>query len=311
MLTGGLIHGSQSRGEAIGRSVDWLTGTVPVHVGQVLTAQSEVYEPGFARHGFRLSEQRAVLGGVAWRRWDPTQASEQWGTAYESWEFPSDSARWGASFLRGRDCRPSRVDVAWDYQVPESFTPDDLVQLIAPHVADRGLTLGISGQDGRNTRYVGSASSKRRIRVYRKDWQQPMWLFGPTLRVELVMRHEQAQAWWRVWDRDEDAGYAAAAGHVLDMAGVEVQQAGPVPELEPVEGADEAGELFQFLEQHGPRLLAWHEAKVPLLKLARLRVRQASRMTQYRMNRLQKRVERVGASVVTALVRDRLVGQGE
>jgi hypothetical protein len=295
----------------LGRSVDWLTATVPVQVAKGLIAESRVEEPGHGRPGFRESEKRAVMGGIAWRRWEPSQASGDWGTEYESWEFPSEPAIWGASWLRGRECRPSRVDVAWDFVVGQDATPDHLAEHLRPYAEARGFSLGISGQDGRNTRYVGSASSKRRIRIYRKDWQRLMWgdIYGPTIRVELIMRAEIAQAWWQVWDRDQDAGYAAAAGHVLDMSGLQVQEPGPVPELVPVEGADEAAALFEFLDQHGPRLVAWERAGLPVLELARQRVERAGRTTVWRMKRLQHRVGEVGIDAIMAIVRARLAVQ--
>jgi hypothetical protein len=138
-----------------------------------------------------------------------------------------------------------------------------------------------------------------------------MWrdFYGPTMRVEVIMRAEIAQAWWQVWDRDQAAGYEAAAGHVLDMSGLRVQEAGPVPELVPIEGADEAAALFEFIHQHGPRLMAWQRAGVPVLDLAAERVKKVSRVTQWRMKRLQRRVGEAGLEAILAMVRGRLAVQ--
>lgn len=302
LLTGGLIHHAKS----LSRAVDYITATVGTEQSKALIVDTDHDEPGHAGRGFGKSERRACLGGKLWRRWEPLQPSEAWGMEYESWDVDGVGASWMADRLRDVPCRPSRVDVAWDFEVPASFTPDKFIDIVAKHVAEVArTTVGISGQGGRNTRYVGAPSSLRRVRVYRKDWETPgfaeMW--GPVLRVELILKAEHAVAWWAPWVHDREEGFEVAAGHVAQMCGVRVQeQLQPVPELVQPEGADEAAALFQFAKQHGPQLNAWFRAGVDVASICRAAADRSSRMTKHRMGKRVKAITAAGVPCVVAQV---------
>jgi len=163
------------------------------------------------------------------------------------------------------------VDVAWDYQCLAGDTPERWVDMVAPHARSCGLTLGGTGQGDVWTRYVGAPESSRRIRVYRKDLRDEGWLFqfGSTLRVELVMRHEVAKAWWKVFDRDEVEGMRVAAGHINEMVGLPVQAEWsevPRPGVEPV--VDAAQMVFEFLKQNEVMLIVCDTLGINLGQLA-------------------------------------------
>lgn len=301
LLTGGLIQGAK----ALSRGVDGVTATVATLDGATLLAETWPDEDGYAGRGFHKSERRLCMGGKLWRRWEPFQASEAWGREYESWDVLGDGSWWVSERLRSIPSRPSRFDLAWDFQVSNDLTPDTVADLVKLHVEEAGFTLGISGQGNRNTRYIGAASSPRRVCIYRKDWETigygEMW--GHVLRVELRLRAEHAQAIWPIWCADKEAGFQAAAGHLAEMMGVRVQEhLQAVPQILQPDGVDEAAELFQFAKQHGARIDTWLRAGVDLAKVAKLAAESSSRMTKHRMARKAKALAAAGVPCVVAQV---------
>ncbi len=212
------------------------------------------------------------MGGECWRRWEPHQTSRLWGKRYESWEFAGASAAWPASWLRNlRGARVSRVDVCWDFEVDPSLTADAVLERASARATARRISLGITGQDGVNTRYLGSASSVRRVRIYRKDLKDEAWefQFGPTLRVEVVLRDALAQAWWQAWDRSESEGYAAAAGHVYEVTGRRVQaDVGEVGRLAVPRETVGAVMVANFIRQNASMIEACAECGIDLFGLS-------------------------------------------
>lgn len=304
MLTGGLKHiqGALSEG------VDFLTVTVPAGRDLAdLLAETRLDEPGRAVRGFQASETRLSLGGSCWRRYRARQASREWSTFYESWEWSGSSASWPSLWLRGRLVRPTRVDLAFDFRVDDCFTADDLAGAIAGHGERRGLSPGVCGQGGRNTRYVGSSQSEKRIRIYRKDWQDDTWaaLWGPTLRVELVLKGSQAAAWWGMWAEDTAAAMAAGAGIVADMIGWRVRDdLAPAPEVVQPEASALAERVLSLLDQCGATLVGLVDAGVPVVDLARVRLAVSSRATKWRVGKIGETVEEVGLEQLVWLVRE-------
>lgn len=252
--------------------MDFLTVSMGEEDAAFMRSRSRLVEPGAGRPGFARSELRDVMGGQAWRRWEPRQPSKLWGLEYESWEASGSSA-WGVAFdLRGRKVRPSRVDVAWDFEAFDDLTADQVAESIAAECERRGFGLGISGENGVNTRYIGSRKSERRIRIYRRDLKDPALAFaqGPILRVELVLRRDLAEAWWPVFCDDLDGAWAAAAAHVYEMTGRAVQpEIGQIPELQRVDEAVDAAQMvLQFVQQHASMIGAIQDAGVDLFTLA-------------------------------------------
>ena len=177
------------------RGIDYLTLTAGPRGASALMLQTKDDEPGIAVRGFKKTEQRLCLGGVCWRRWEPVTPSNAHGLNYESWEWSSTVAGVMARELIGVDeLRPTRVDIAFDFIVPESMKADYLIKRCKKWIEGRALTIGISGTDGVNTRYVGSAKSSRRIRIYRWDLRHDdLFDDRAIMRVELVLREEHAE----------------------------------------------------------------------------------------------------------------------
>lgn len=287
-----------------GVSVDWLTITTGPDDSVTLMALSELDEPGLPKQGFRASERRLFHGGQVWRRFEARQESRRWGASYESWECSGGEAGSSsfASICRSlAEARPTRVDIAFDLDT--DMTADEFVDLVSSHVAARGLTTGISGQGGVNTRYVGSASSDRRLRVYRKDWQSDAWLVthGRTLRVELILKGDQAAAWWSMWREDKQLAYRAAAAHVADMTGAVLHEVGELPEVVPVEGQSEAAKLAAFFQQYGPYLDMLTRAGFDIQGLCKSSIEASSSESKRRISRRLESIQQSGVDLVSAV----------
>jgi hypothetical protein len=258
----------------LGVGVDFLTVTVGTDGAAGLMAISEFHEQGKPQAGFGRSEERLSVGGKCWRRWEPHQESREWGKAYECWEWSSGDARWPSQQIRGIEgVRPSRVDVAFDFAVDESLMSDAIIERCRDVLVFKGISDGISGQAGVNTRYVGSQRSERRIRIYRRDLKDGALLLdaGPIMRVELILRDDMARAWWQVWRADQARGFAAAAAHIVDMTGHRVMDADepvPPPLVDASAEAEAAQMLFEFVKQNASVLGVVERLGVDLFGLA-------------------------------------------
>lgn len=289
--------------------LDFLTLSVGEDVAADLVAATEPREEGGRRPGFRMSELRECLGGTCWRRWEPVSASKRWGFAYESWEWASDVAHWAVHHHTGyvpKGGRASRVDVAWDVVGPGAMTADRLVEVLGVErfAESRGISMGVSGQGGINTRYVGAATSDRRVRMYRRDLHEGGSFMGelPEVRVELVLRGEPARAWFELLERDRDAAWDGASAHLADMTGIEFGRVGEIPTIEPEPERDEAQAVFQFLLQHGDMVQAWLDAGLDLADVNRSLPRRACRMRSSRARRRAARFASVDWDAVRVQV---------
>jgi hypothetical protein len=285
---------------------------MPTQTASDLLAVTVPHDEGGRVAGFSQSEQRMCIGGFIWRRWDPHQASTLWAKDYESWEASGAESRWFADWAHGRTVRPSRVDVAFDFAVTDDVLSDHVVHAITdpqhPTHTREGLSLGINGQAGTNTHYIGSLKSDRRIRIYRRDLLHPYLLqqFGhPVLRVELVLKADHARAWWNVWTDDKTKAIEAAAAHVQSMCGFIVRDTvGTVPPLaDPAPVAEPASEIFQFLIQHGPTITKLFDAGIDLVSLANEHTDTVSQRTSIRAANSLRRYRTVGADAIEEAVR--------
>lgn len=304
LLTGGLLHSGEA---LVGVGVDFLTVSVNRAVAGFLLGSTAYREGGVARPGFKSSQLRDCIGGTCWRRWEPRQESKRWGLDYESWEWASSVADYAARQLLGcgiEDVRPSHVDVAFDFSVASSgLTPDAFCEAVRGHYSALGIKDGISGEGGVNTLYIGSKSSERRLRVYRKDLQSAGWasIFGPTLRVELILKGDRAAEWWGSWCESPDDAYRQAAGHVLAMTGLTVVDGAALPPVLSVpDEVHEAERLVAWVRQNAGMLDVCNRAGIDLGVLVLAQVRKQCRMTRYRNRQRVKTLQGLGAQEVTA-----------
>ncbi len=306
--------------------VDWLSLTISSASASDLVAMTTHRDDGYGGRGFRCSEQRDCPdGGWCWRRWEPWSESKVYGRDYECWEWASavaeDALEWLPASLESR-C--SRIDVAFDFSVDRRFTPDDVAEMIAQHCRDRRIVMGIAGEAGVNTRYVGSSRSDRRIRIYRRDLREirrwvsdhpirfqmgeppPQWL-SPILRLEVTLRRSHADALWQIIKRDRDEGIAAARAHVCEMTGIEIEHSGEVPQIESEAPSEGYQMLLEWLHQQGDMIEACRRAGVDLYAASRYRwsIRDRCRMRESRLRRRLEALAEVTQSGLRRLLASR------
>lgn len=303
-------------GEQIGEGIDFLTLSMGSQTAADLLAVTLPHDDGGRVAGFAQSEQRLCLGGKIWRRWDPHQSAKVWGNEYESWEASGFESQWLSKWAPGRDVRPSRVDIAFDYEVTDDVLSDRIRESIEdpahPGFTREGVSLGINGQAGTNTHYVGAFESERRIRIYRRDLLHAylvQQVGHPILRVELQLKRAHARAWWDLWATDATNGtkhaYEAAAAHVYAMCGLVVRDVvGTVPNIVHPDASGNAGQaVFQFITQHVRMLKACHDAGVDLVSLTNEADAIASDRTSRRAVNTSREFQSVGADDIESVVR--------
>lgn len=291
-------------------SVDFLT--ITLGSGQVadLLAETVVSEAGHAVRGFGRSERRECLGGLCWRRWEPSQAASGFGHDYESWQFSGASSSVYAGRLAGRG-RPSRVDVAFDFVCDRRLYVRRFFRRIRSLVRPRVVPeWSEKGDDA--TCYLGARSSDWRIAIYRKDVQQgPLWdeAFPPVLRIEARMGGDLARDFWAAWSREAAAGFSMVAGRVESWLGVSVadEQSEWVEVVKPEE-FDPAQRLLAFFEQNGAVLDECRRAGVPVFELAAIASGRRCRVSRWRSEARLRQLVAVGVPGVVELVRRALLG---
>lgn len=316
LLTGGL---KQHRGRLVrvpwSRSIDYLSLTMPTAEAEKLCRMWEPGEPGHASEGFARSERRLVVGGEAWRRWDPYSPSKEWGLAYESWKYAGRIAQ--SNVDRGGLVgvgRASRVDVAFDFEVPDDETACRFWRRIEPYVRSKNIMPGVSGQGDILTRYVGSRRSTQRVRIYRKDLEECA-LYGalglpPVLRIELELHEERAADFWTQLALAPEQAYGMAAGKIHALTGVTVQDGQTEwTTFERPEAFDVTQLVLAFVNQYGELVSDLDAAGVDVLALCREANVGRSRITQWRRAARRALIEAVGASVLAKAVRIALAAQ--
>lgn len=314
-------------------SIDWLTYTLRSdRAAQIIgryDAMSEraglTTKAGGAIRGFRQSENRACLGGWFWRRWDPVTESNMYGDSYESWEASGDAAGGLASDLRATPGYATRADVAFDYfggKSMETLKPEHVImpQVKPESISDNpkikmktneGFIVGFRGEGGCNTGYVGTRSSDRMVRLYRKDQQSEGfadWL-GPCLRTEIELRGEHAKAFWAIYRDDPDQAYRAAAAHIEAMLGVNPMPGGTVPELPAPPELSEVDSLYAFITQTAAREEAYRARGIDLGRLRHLRVSNLGQQALDRLEAIERRLRAIDPDALESRVAAMLIPQ--
>lgn len=271
-------------GELLSVAVDWLTVSVPARLGADtgahLLAVTECEEVGGAQRGFARSELRKMMGGQVWRKFEPHELSREWGREYESWEASGGAGESLAHLVVGRRSRASRVDVAFDFACARALRADDVVEALERGAVDRGvmrsakgrpLKVGREGAEHR-TFYLGDRhASETFIRIYRKDVQSIAHaeLFGPTMRVEVVVKKKEARRLWSLAAPGLEVLKRGASMRCRELIGVGVLQEDAVelPAMEVPEALDVAGQLHLVFRNHWATLAAAHDAGVDLARL--------------------------------------------
>jgi len=289
----------------ISRGLDWLTVTVPRDAAGSLLRGTDYIDEGKSIDGFASSQERMCPGGTCWRRFDPIGESKKWGRDYESWLFSGATAQGALWGLRWGESRGTRTDTKFDFECTDDLTPDKLDAMTEEWRREHRIGDGIAGENGVNTRYIGSKASDRRLRIYRKDKEsKELFYANPTMRIELTLKHEQAAMMWAALLKDEEHGYAIAAKHIQEMTGFILGPMADVPIAEPKPEPDAAQMVFQFIEQNAQTLLLLGEMGIPIEKLARERAALSSRQSDLRARRRALKFHGVDVGQVVQLVRD-------
>ena len=155
---------------------------------------------------------------------------------------------------------------------------------------------------------IGAASSLWRLRIYRKDLQQPELAVlgvGPLMRVELICTDEAAHRIWPLVASDVEASYAALASKVEAMTGFVVQsERCDIPQFVKPAELDLQQMVFGFVRRNAVFLAALDEAGISPGRLAAA-VRQ-SRAGQYRKLGLLRKLAEAGALQIEEAVALRL-----
>lgn len=263
---------------------DWLTATLGPRAIEQLLAETEHAEHGLAQRGFGASSRRLCFGGDLWLKTEPRQASNRWGLNYASVEVAGPHAGDIVNRVLADDSKATRLDYANDFEVTDDILPEHVMQQFRPTFEALGITEGVSGQGGVNTRYIGSPKSERRIRIYRKDRRTDGSLAYdfPVLRVETIVKGHAAAAIWALSDR---AAMVAAMNHtLLERTGLDLGGTAPAPPLPNLDDDAIGQRVFAFVKQHGRTLSLLNHIGVNLRDLAELAEASPSRMTAHRIH---------------------------
>lgn len=296
LLIGGVIYPKTERIEDRAQTntgIDWLTVTMPPRVSLHLQELTRFDEPGRPTQGFSRSEKRHAIGGWCFRKMDPYAESKRWGLLYENWEFPGGSSSYYANELLGQPVKVPRIDLAFDYVVPSHFMPKDLEPAFIEYVKSRGMEPRYAGPSSSYTVYLGSSSSERMIRIYRRDLKNGA-LFEDDLhilRVELQLKGDMAQAYWDHAAANGEHDFSVAAQHIRDMTGLLPIKQGEVdlPKLvQPIDDQDGIQAVFQFIKQNHGMIVACRQAGIDINHLAEAAL---ERPTPVQKSRLARRVQ--------------------
>lgn len=295
LLIGGVLQQNPNKRIDIslsGVGFDYLSVTVPSdNSAEILTHHSELEETGYPNQGFRQTERRVCMAGHCWRKFEPHQPSKQWGLSYESWEYSGQTCVTPIQLLKGHPARPSRIDVAFDFNVQPDLYPMALEPLFLDHCAEKGIDIEWKGKRLKQTVYVGSQKSERRIRIYRRDLKNPLLAEEGVhiLRVELELKKDYAQALWHhIYRYGDQTAYEAAASHIAHMIGYAPIATGwDLPELHRTdEDAEAAQMILQFVHCNYGSLEAMRRCGLDILELARIKYENThNRMAESRLNK--------------------------
>lgn len=298
LLTGGL----NPQKELINISCDWLSLSLSSEDAKRLyktTGKSRVSEQAYFK-GFAQHEMRSAFSGHCDRHWGPRTASKQHGTNFELWNFRGKSASYAqthCSLAEIPEAQATRLDVAFDFRCSEDLAPLTVRDWWKPHWAKERLIPGISGQGElkSHTAYIGCKTSERRIRIYRKDIEDKIYVREPTIRIELICKKRRAASLYPIWYKDETIGFRTASEHVFEMTGFRpLPEKGKIPRLEKEPVTTVAQKLAALVNQYGTILSVAYSEGIDLNILLQVRFPKVSSSTQKRHRLLIREARETG-----------------
>jgi len=267
-----LPEGMGAVGDLVSCAVDFLSITTghaadPASLAAVLVLETTDPEPGGATKGFEVSESRSLVGvSSIWRKTGPYQASKRFGLDYECWEFPEAAAAHIVTRIpAGKAWYATRVDVAFDFKCHADCTADHVAACLRDHHMQLGIKPGVCGEGDVNTRFIGGKRSDVRLRIYRKDLEDPAFaqFNGPTLRVEIIFKGDRAVVFGSWFVLDPESAMLGASDMVHDVCGFRPLVGGAEwPQLVNPAPSDQAQIYMHFLKQNGGYIAALHDVGI-------------------------------------------------
>lgn len=273
--------------ELLWKGVDFFGATVPPGIAASLVDHMVQCTDGKALRGFERSAEYLCPGGKLWRRWEPVTASPRWGKAYEYLEAAASPSEWLAERLAASvsEIRSTRLDLATDWIADGCPAPVDLVRQFADHNnrTRNGVVCHVrgGGPDWKHTWYVGAPGAERRLRIYRKDVEDPGLYFEPDpdgeyrqgvaiMRVELELRTPHAHPMYELWSAGEPATWSAFGRHFFDLTGATLPlPVGDIPPVERRSNVEAIQTLFHLFRSYAPQLDTMYEVGFDVGEIAR------------------------------------------
>jgi hypothetical protein len=192
------------------------------------------------------------------------------GLAYESWEWTGCTARSGFNLAASVTCKPTRMDDAFDFPCDPDFYPDDLINALRPGIIASGYTeddIGSFGPLRTGSRSVGSRTSAKYLRIYRRDLKNGEG--PPVIRVELEAKDDAALKLWNTYHAHGlEAMHRAAASMIEGMCGWSPIPPGPIESLPPEEPTTLDDTTLAMFRQYGTHLAFLAESGFDVLCIA-------------------------------------------
>jgi len=281
---------------------------------QAQTRRSDEQDPIHFK-GYKFHEFRDVLGGQCDRHWGAHTPSKTKGPDCELWAFRGERGLMTGTMLRQAGIGPSdeasctRFDMAFDFHCEVDLRPVALRDSWARVWRDELRLKGqIKGEDGScdHTAYIGGGSAMRQIRIYRKDIERGRG--APTLRVELVLKGEWAEAAHGALMRCDQDAVKLCASHVLTVTGfLPVPDFDNIPLRTPAAKVPIAASIAYMLRTGAKALRVAADLGLDLLPLLELVERQQSKSTRGRVKRAGKEAAEAGLDAVRADIQDLLL----
>lgn len=325
-------------------AVDWLSMTASVNACKLFEMETKFIAKGGKSSGYAMSNKRMLDGQICWQKIAPYMASPKYGSdqyRYESWEFSGAQAGHAWTISLGLEMlvvgkfgdknyepsypKPSRLDIAYDFECAEHETTDYLCDLMRARIKEYNNAVSVhnekqrykkykikpmkdlwydaqlKGKRGELTFYLPFLGAPRLVRIYRKDIQNPAACddFGVPyiLRIEMEMKEDWALKAWNA--RKDDGHYAVAAHMVAELTGILVGstvKGGYVGNTKEV--TCEATKLFNACMQYKAMMPMWAELGIDCFEVMKRLDTIQSKTSRSNIRKKMKYINDVGVDAV-------------
>jgi len=307
--------------------LDWWQASISVLCGESIVRQcGEGIETSKRQMNFRQAHEHPIMGGTLLRAWDAVNAHGVFGSDYQHVVIRGDGLpQCNGDLIESlEDAIPCRIDVAHDFRFT-SWTTRSLYAAFRDSVLvqdHRFIDNVTARRPGGDSWIIGGDQSDVRLTIYDKGMQQSergqaaFTSFGADQcpahqwqRMELRLRDDAAQDFWRAWKRDRATAAAMCRGRISSMVDGLVWDTVSPWETSPDVVPESAQALFHFVKQNAVMIAAARDAGVDLAALADQRLSTADRWARLKHRRRVDgllAVENLQALIAAALKSGRL-----